>query len=107
MKDGGLGNLFVRHLVMAVPWAIVFLLVFFITTVGIKQQIKEGIQYAVRMAISETSNFAYNYNVGPALKQNMKKGVEFVGKTATREVKTLLSDPEVKEDLQETFRSGE
>jgi len=106
MKDDGLGNIFFRHMVMAIPWGIVLLVVFFVAAVGIKQQIKEGIQYAVTMAISETTSFAYNYKVVPALKQDIKEGIEFAGKTASRELKGLLNDPQVKQDLGEAFKAG-
>ncbi|MDY6952820.1 MAG: hypothetical protein SWE60_15010 [Thermodesulfobacteriota bacterium] len=106
MKDDGLGNIFLRHMVMAIPWGIVVLVVFFLAAAGMKQQIKEGIQYTVRMAISETTGFAYHYKAAPALKQNIKEGIEFAGKTASRELKGLLHDPQVKEDLGEAFRSG-
>ncbi|MDY6989133.1 MAG: hypothetical protein SWQ30_13870 [Thermodesulfobacteriota bacterium] len=106
MKDDGLGNIFFRHMVMAIPWGIVLLVVFFVAAVGIKQQIKEGIQYTVRMAISETAGFAYHYKAAPALKQNIKEGIEFAGMTASRELKGLLNDPQVKQDLEEAFKSG-
>jgi hypothetical protein len=106
MKDDRLGNIFFRHMVMAIPWGIVLLVVFFVAATGIKQQIKEGIQYTVRMAISETAIFAYQYKVAPALKQNIKDGIEFTGKTASRELKGLLNDPQVKQDLGEVFKSG-
>jgi len=106
MKDDGLGNIFFRHMVMAIPWGIVLLVVFFVAAVGIKQQIKEGIQYTVRMAIFETTTFAYDYKAAPALKQNIKEGIEFAGKTASRELKGLLNDPQVKQDLGEAFKAG-
>jgi hypothetical protein len=106
MKEDGLGNMFFRHLAMAVPWGIIALMVFFVAAAGIKQQIKEGIQYAVRMAIFETTSFAYDYRAGTALKQNIKEGIEFVGKTASSEIRNLLNDPKVKEDVKEAFGSG-
>ncbi len=45
MNDESLGRSFLRQLMMALPWGIVFLIVFFIAAFGIKQEIKEAIQY--------------------------------------------------------------
>ena len=103
MKENSLGNLFVRHLVMAIPWGVVFLVVLFISAVGAKQQIKEGIQYAVKTSIHETAGFAYNYNVVVPVKRNVKEGIEFVAKTAKKEIKSLLKDPEIKQDIKEAL----
>lgn len=103
MKENGLGNLFLKHLVMAVPWGIVLLVILFISAVGIKQQVKEGIQYAIRTSIQETANFAYSYNVVVPVKKNVKEGIEFIAKTAKNEVKDFLKDPEIKQDVKEAL----
>ena len=103
MKEDGLGRLFVRHLVMAVPWGIMLLVVFFIAEICLKQQVKEGIQYGVRMVISETTQFANAYEVVMPVKKNIKEGIEFVGKTARQEIRALLNDPQVKQDLKEAL----
>lgn len=103
MKEDGLGRLFVRHLVMAVPWGIMLLVVFFIAEICLKQQIKEGIEYGIRSAISETVQFANAYKVVMPVKKNIKEGIEFVGKTARKEIKALLNDPQVKQDLKEAL----
>jgi hypothetical protein len=106
MKEYGMGGMFVRHLVMAIPWGLVFLVVFFITSLGLKQQIKEGIQYAVKTGIYEAGNFAFQYNMVVPVKKNIKEGIEFVAKTARNEIKTLLRDPVVKQDLKEALEYG-
>ncbi len=103
MKENSLGQLFVRNLVMAIPWGIIFLIVFLIASIGIKQQIKEGIQFAMRMGIYETSSLALSYPVFTRLKQNIKESAEFAAKTVKNELKNLLHDPVVKKDLKEIF----
>jgi hypothetical protein len=103
MKENGLGGLFVRHLVIAIPWGVIFLIVMFIASIGIKQQIKEGIQYAIRTGIKESGNFVYNYQMVVPVKKNVKEGIEFVAKTARNEIKALLQDPQVKQDLKEAL----
>jgi len=104
MKEDGLGTLFLRQLVMAIPWGIIFLLVIFIAAAAMKQQIKESIQYGVRTAVHETVGFSYQM-IGP-VKQNIKEGIEFVAKTAGNELKDLLNDPELKQDLKEALEYG-
>jgi hypothetical protein len=51
MKENDLGALFLRHLVMAVSYGLIFLIVVFISAIAMKQQLKEGIQYAIRTGI--------------------------------------------------------
>jgi len=104
MKEGGLGALFLRQLVMAIPWGIIFLLVLFIAATAMKQQIKESIQYGARTAIYET--FGLGFQMVRPVKQNIKEGIEFVAKTAKTEIKDLLSDPQIKKDLKEVLESG-
>lgn len=101
MKEGSLAQLFVKNLVIAIPWGIIFLLVFLIVSVGVKQQIKEGIQFAVKGGIYEAANFAVDYRTIVPVKQNIKEGVEFVAKTTKDELKKFLNDPQVKKDLKE------
>jgi len=103
MKEDGLGRLFVRHLVMAVPWGIMLLVVFFIAQIGIKQQVKEGIQYSIRSGILEMTRFTNAYKIVMPVKKNIKEGIEFVGKTARQEIRAILNDPQVKQDLKEAL----
>lgn len=103
MKENGLGQLFVKNLVVAIPWGIIFLLVLLIASIGIKQQIKEGIQFAARTAIYESGNFALDYPMFSRIKQNTKESIEFTAKTAKNELKDLFNDPQVKKNLKEIF----
>ena len=103
MNQDNLAKLFVKNLVMAIPWGIIFLVVFLIVSVGVKQQIKEGIQFASRSAIYETSNLALHYPVFSRVKQNAKESFEFAARSWRNELKILLSDPQVKDSLREIF----
>ena len=108
MKEDSFGRLFLRQLVMAVPWGIIFLIVLFIAVAGMKQQVKDGIQHAVRTSIYETSNFVFDYHIYTRVKQNIKEGIEFAAKTAKNEIKSILNDPQVKQDIKEALEySGE
>jgi len=75
MKEDGLGRLFVRHLVMAVPWGIMLLVVFFIAEIGIKQQVKEGIEFAGTTARQEIRSILND----PQVKQDLKEALEYAG----------------------------
>lgn len=99
MKENGLGRLFVRQVIMAVPWGIIFLIVLFVAAAGMKQQIKESVQYTVRTTIHETSAIAFDPRIVVAVKQNVKEGIEFAAKTAREEVQVLLNDPQLKQDI--------
>jgi len=106
MKENSLAQLFVKNLVMAIPWGIIFLVVFLIVSIGVKQQIKEGVQFAAQMAISETSRVVLDYPVFTRIKQNTKESIEFSAKAFSHELKSLLNDPQVKEDLEEILAAG-
>ena len=103
MKEDGLGKIFIRHFVMAIPWGLIFLFVLIIAAAGIKQQVKKGVQYAVRASIHETADFVLADQVFTRVKQNIKEGLEFVAKTGGNEIKNLLSDPQVKQDIKEAL----
>ena len=106
MKENSLGQVFVRNLVAAIPWGIIFLVVLLIASIGIRQQIKESLQFAAKMAISETSSKALSYPVFTRIKQNTKESIEFTAKTLREELKGLLNDPQVKENLKEILESS-
>ncbi|MDI6687045.1 MAG: hypothetical protein QME06_02370 [Desulfobacterales bacterium] len=78
-------------------------LVLIIAAVGIKRQVKEGVQYAVKTSIQESANLAFNYGTVIAVKKNVKESIEFIAKTARDEVKKLLNDPQVKQDIKEAL----
>lgn len=108
MKDDGLGKIFTRHFVMAIPWGLIFLLVLIIAAAGIKQSVKESIQYAIKASVQESIALAFNYGTVTAVKKNVKESIEFIAKTARDEVKRLLNDPQVKQDIKEALEySGE
>lgn len=107
MKENSLGYLFIKNLVMAIPWGIIFLIVFLIVSIGVKQQIKESMQFAARMAITEMSTTVLAYPVFSRIKQNTKESIEFSAKALARELKGIVNDPQVKEDLKEILASPE
>lgn len=103
MKENGLANMFLRHFVMAIPWGLVFLIIFFIASANIKQQIKEGIEYSIKSGIHEVVNVAFDNRSVIAVKKNVKEGIEFVAKTEMNEIKKLINDPQVKQDIKEAL----
>ena len=108
MKENGLGKIFIRHFVMAIPWGLIFLFVLIIAAAGAKQQLKEGIQYAVKTSIQEGRAVAFDSCTVITVKKNIKESIEFIAKTAKNEIKALLNDPQVKQDIKEALEySGE
>lgn len=103
MKEDGLGRLFVRQLVMAVPWGIVALAVFFVAAGAMKQEVKEAIQYSAQTALSETIRFVQDTKLVGPVKQNAKESIEFTAITAKRQIKELLNDPRFKQNLREAL----
>ena len=73
MKEDGLGTLFLRQLVMAIPWGIVFLLVIFVAAAVMKQEIKEGMQYGIRIVIHETAGIVHSDKIVSSVKRNIKE----------------------------------
>jgi len=106
MKENSLAQLFVKNLVMAIPWGIIFLVVFLIVSIGVKQQIKESMQFAARMAITEMSSSVLAYPVLTRIKQNTKESIEFSVKALAQELKEVVNDPQVKEDLKEILEAS-
>ena len=106
MKENGLGKIFLRHLAMAAPWGIILLIVFSIAAIGVKQQMKEGIQYVIKTSMYEAANLASGYNVVVPVKKNIKEGIEFLAKTARNELKAFLNDPVLKQDMKEALEYG-
>jgi hypothetical protein len=107
MKENSLGHVFIKNLVMSIPWGIIFLIVFLIVSIGVKQQIKESMQFAMRMAITETSRVVLDYPVFTRIKQNTKESIEFSANALSHELKALFNDPQVKEDLKEILAGSE
>ena len=106
MKENGLGNLFLRHLALAAPWGIISLAVLFIAAMGFKQQTKETVQYAARVISYGTLNAAEDYHVMSSIKKNALEIIEFTALKAKNEMKDLLKDPQVKNDLREIFKNS-
>ena len=99
MEREGMGRLFLRQLVTAIPWGIIFLLVFFIAAAAMKQQIKEGIQFTVQEAVHE--GFGAGLHLAVPLREEARRGIVFTAGAASAEIRRLLGDPAVKRNLAE------
>jgi type IV secretory pathway TrbF-like protein len=104
MKEEGLGSVFIRHLVMAVPWGIISILVFLIAVVIVKGHVKDSIQYGVQTAIHESFNFVKDKGVTAAVKNNIKKGIAFTAREAKCEIKNALRSPELKQRVKNAMQ---
>lgn len=101
-ENGGqesLGRLFVKELVRAISWGIVFLLVVVVFFIGAKQNIKEAIDFSFKRAVGEVYFLVSN----PEVKQDIKEAIDFMSEQSTKQLKRLLSDPAFKQDLKEAI----
>lgn len=89
-------NTFFKHLIIASTWGLVFLVVFFVSALGIKQEIKEAIQYTARTTVAEVSIVLTDPFIIREIKKNIKKGIEFSADTLNKEIKELLIELETK-----------
>ena len=94
---------FLKHLAMALGWGVIFIIIFFVASFGIKQQVKEAIQYTVRTSLGEATLIATDPFITGKIKQNIKEGIEFTTSTLKKQIKILLTDPEIKQDLKEAI----
>jgi hypothetical protein len=90
---------FLRHFSIALAWGVIFLTVFFVASFGIKQQVKEAIQYTIRTSVGEVAIVVTDPFITAGLKQNIKEGIEFTATTFRQQIKDFLTDPEIREAM--------
>jgi len=99
MERCHLSGIFMRHLAMALPWALVCVLSLFVLAYGMSQQIKEGIQYTMAVAVQEASLLtAMPPGIGAA-PQTVEEIMARLTQNAGDEIRQLLQDPKTRENL--------
>lgn len=93
-REMGLGRVFLQEAIKAGTWGIIFLLIVGIFITIIKQDIKEGIAYAVDRIVFQVEREATDpYLIGKA-KQLIKEGIEYsLTKTSIEVNKILAQNP--------------
>jgi hypothetical protein len=105
MREGELGDIFLKNLMAAVTWAAIFLIAFFVMVLGVKQEVKEGIQYAFATAAQEGVGIYPRENLQSLLTQALG-GKSVRDEAQLREgIKAFLNDPEVRSSLKDIFES--
>jgi hypothetical protein len=94
-----LRRVFLRELVRATLWGIVFLLVVAVFSVGAKQNIKEAIDFSFRRAVGDV----YFFVSSPQVKQDIKEAAEFMSDQSNKQVKQLFTDSDFKQAIKEAI----
>jgi len=102
-RDNGTKSVFVREFARAVPWGIVviitFLICFGVTIYGGKNMIN----YAQRNAANTIRQIVADPILVEGIKRNIKEGIEYTLTRTKNEVKSVLTDPELKQDAKEAL----
>ena len=98
-----MGSIFLKELVRAIPWGIVILIVLFISIGFWGQTLKNSIKFAQGGAIITATCLMANPEVAELVKRNIKEGIEYSLGVTKREVKNLLKDPQLKQDVKEAL----
>lgn len=102
-RDNGTKSVFVREFARAVPWGIVviitFLICFGITIYGGKNVIN----YAQENAADTIRRIVTDPVLVEGIKRNVKEGVEYTLTRTKTEVRSVLTDPELKQDMKEAL----
>jgi len=92
MAQKNYSELILQETARVIPWGIMLLLVVLIGSSWIKQDVKEGVEFAVQTIADKAKSTVLNPGIITPLKQNTKEAVEFVMKTAIAEAKNTALD---------------
>ncbi|MBW1998779.1 MAG: hypothetical protein JRJ29_12540 [Deltaproteobacteria bacterium] len=85
------GKLIIKDAVRAATWSVVVLIVLSIFLFSIKQEIKEGIDFGAKRAVSEVVKYATDPYLVSSGKQLIKEGIEYtVDKVGERYQQILM-----------------
>ena len=76
VENEGLGRVFLRELMRAIPWGVVLMIFLLIFMAFVKQDIKEAIDFTAQRATIEIKDFISD----PEVKQDLKEAVEYTRK---------------------------
>ena len=86
------GELIRRETVKAIPWGIMLLIVILVGGSFLKQNVKEGVEFALQSTMQEMKIAILDPEVFVPIKQNAKEAVEFVMSTTISEAKKAALD---------------
>ena len=98
-----MGSIFLKELVRAIPWGIVILIVLFISIGFLGRTLKNSIEFAQGGAVITATGLIANPEITELIKQNIKEGIEYSLAVTKREVKSILKDPQLKQDVKEAL----
>ncbi len=97
MEERRYGQLLTRGFIQAIPWAIVFAVVWlaiFTVMLGmVRQEVKEAIEYGAKVGVTQAIRTVlqdpeFDKELWPKIKQNTKEAIEYAAITAARQQAT-------------------
>lgn len=94
MEERRYGQLLTRGFLQAIPWAIVFAVVWlaiFTVMLGmVRQEVKEAIEYGAKVGVTQAIRTVlqdpeFDKELWPKIKQNTKEAIEYAAITAARQ----------------------
>lgn len=76
VENEGLGRVFLKELMRAIPWSVVLMIFLLIFMALIKQDIKEAVDFTAKKVRIEAKGFISD----PEVKQDIKEAVEYTSK---------------------------
>lgn len=77
----------------ALPWGVMLLVVMLLGGMWVKQEMKEGIEFASRTVVRDVQSAALDPRVFVPIKQNAKEAIQYVTHTAIQQVKDAVLAP--------------
>jgi len=93
MADENMVHIMKVEAVRALPWGIMLLVVMLLGGMWIKQEMKEGFEFASRTVVRDVQSAALDPRVFVPLKQNAKEAIQYVTHTAIQEAKDAVLAP--------------
>ena len=84
-ENEGLGRVFLRELMRAIPWGVVLMIFLLIFMAFVKQDIKEAVDFTAQRARIEIKGFISD----PEVKQDLKEAVEYTRKQFEHKAEAL------------------
>ncbi len=78
----------------ALPWGVMMLVVMLLGGMWLKQEVKEGIQFASQTVIRDVRSTVFDPHVLIPLKQNAKEAIQYVTHTAIQQTKDAVLEPQ-------------
>jgi len=102
-KSDSVGTIFMREVARATPWGLMIIVVVLICLGFFNYTGKKLISYAQQNAANTVRQIATDQVFVEGVKRNIKEGIEYTLTKAGWEIRSILKDPELKQDMKEAL----